>query len=34
MHAAAAKEVVFKVSRFLDGANVDAISETRLRTMT
>jgi phosphoglycerate dehydrogenase-like enzyme/predicted dehydrogenase len=34
MHAAAAKEVVAKVNRFLDGTKVDAVSETRLRTMT
>jgi phosphoglycerate dehydrogenase-like enzyme len=34
MHAAAAREVVIKVNRFLDGAQVDAVSQTRLRTMT
>ena len=34
MHAEAAREVIAKVSRFLDGTNVDAVSQTRLRTMT
>ena len=34
MHAAAAREVVVKVNRFLDGANVDAVSRALLRTMT
>jgi len=34
MHAAAAREVVMKVMRFLDGESVGAISRTRLGTMT
>ncbi len=34
MHMEAAREVVFKVSRFLEGAKVDAVSKTRLRTAT
>jgi phosphoglycerate dehydrogenase-like enzyme len=34
MRAEAAKEVVGKVIRFLDGANADTISPNRLRTMT
>jgi phosphoglycerate dehydrogenase-like enzyme len=34
MHAEAAKEVVLKVNRFLDGANVDTVSQARLHTMT
>lgn len=34
MRADAAKEVVGKVIRFLDGANVDTVSQDRLRTMT
>ncbi len=34
MRSDAAKEVVWKVIRFLDGADVDTISPERLRTMT
>jgi len=34
MRADAAKEVVGKVIRFLDGAKVDTVSQDRLRTMT
>ena len=34
MHVAAAREVVAKITRYLDGADVDGISQTRLRTMT
>ena len=34
MHAEAAREVVAKVNRFLEGAKVDAVSQTRLHTMT
>ncbi len=34
MRADAAKEVVGKVIRFLDGADVDTVSQDRLRTMT
>jgi len=34
MRADAAKEVVGKVIRFLNGANVDTVSQDRLRTMT
>jgi len=34
MRADAAKEVVRKVIRFLDGENVDTVSQSRLRTMT
>ena len=34
MRADAAREVVAQVVRFLDGANIDTVSQDRLRTMT